>query len=117
MKKSITLLTIAIFNLMTSLSAFAKTGTIECSGVAGNNNDLIIYTYNSELRAVKMLTGVDGAVRPLFIHPLKTQNIEGVTLYSIAFAPSSLLQVENSVIAGLSGNARLFGFDFNCNQN
>jgi hypothetical protein len=117
MKKRITFLTIAIFTLMTCLSAYAKNGTIECSGVAGNSNDLIIYTYNSELRAVKLITSNNGDARTLFIHPLKNQNIEGVTLYSIAFAPSSLMQVDNSVIAGLSGNARLFGFDFNCNQN
>ena len=111
MKKIILLSAIAALTLIISLGAQAAGTSLSCMSLNGSNRELIVFVADQNLFQVRVVEGYRQRVIPVV--KLANQNIEGVTLYSVA-GGSALLELENQILDGVGGKLRFNGDTFSC---
>lgn len=111
--------TLSIVSLFLSISLFSSMAhagleTITCTSMQGSNHELTLIIANNDLKQIRISSAIGGSFPRAFIpQKLANQNIQGLTLYTIA-GMEGLMEVDNAILEGNSGIVRLSEENFSC---
>jgi hypothetical protein len=109
LKKLISLLFISII----STSSFAAYEIVNCDSIRGTNRSLSLIIVNNDVKQIRFLNPGSNRPMALMTRKLNIQNFPELTIYS-AMGISSLIKVENNILAGNGGLVSIDSDEFSC---
>lgn len=109
MKILITVLTLVLSPVL----SLASTASVSCQSLSGDDKSLVLLINDNKV--VKLKIQSQGSL-PKVLTANEIRNDGSVSVYSIS-GNSALLEVQNTVIDGQGGRAKLAGQRFECESN
>lgn len=106
-------LTAILVLVLSPILSLASTASVSCQSLSGDDKSLVLLV--SENKAVKIKVQTQGSL-PKVLAVNEIRNDGSVSVYSIS-GISALLEVQNTILAGQGGRAKLAGQRFECESN